>query len=280
MDIYLARIYAGKPYARPSMIFGEKECLRLAVHLTSLGLPVITVAVKVYLDEKPVATIITDAWGAAQLIFPNGISKGYHTIKCVFEGDFWHNPVSASQSLKTVGMQTAYFKSYVESLAGVSPSEIEFNIVDNLLGQRVGVVPTKTEVDTEKTRYIFTMLVPEEDTTGETTVASLWTIIAIVLLAIAAACAAAAILVYITIVYAVGYYQCGICGARFTTCEALREHLMSQHPAEWEKIKNTFECAPPPSLPSLFPELQYIIYASIGVAGVILLIELIRSIRK
>jgi hypothetical protein len=279
IDIYIERMYAGNPYARLSMIFGEKEYLRLTVRLTSGILPVINVPVKVYLDERQIATIITDGWGVAQLTFPNGIPKGNHTIKCVFEGDFWHSPAESSRSLKTVGMHIAYFKSYVESLAAASPSTIEFNIVDSLLKQEIGVVPIKTEADTERIRYIYTMLIPEEDTSGKTTaMVDIGTIIAIIIIAIVAIYALYTINHYITIVYEEGYYTCGVCGARFTTCEALREHLISQHPDIWEKIKNNFECAPPPSP---FPQpLQYIIYAVIGVAGAILIIELIKAIRR
>jgi len=284
MGTFLDRVYAGKKYSRPSMIFGEKEPLLLTVLLTSpgpppYGLPVIHVPVKVYLDGKHIATITTDSSGTAYLHFPNGIAKGDHVFKCVFEGTIWNNPAEDTKNFRTVGMQIAYFKSYVENLAAASPATIESSIVDSLLNERIGVVPVRTEADAERVRYIFTMLVPEEDTSGKTAAAALpiWTIVVIIIAAIAAALAAYAIAAYVTIVYVVGYYQCGICGAHFTTCEALREHLIKYHPIEWEKIKDRFECAPPPSP---FPAgLEYVFYAIIGIAGAFLLLELIKAIR-
>lgn len=280
MEIYLYRVYANTIYPRRSKVFGDREPVELSAHLTSLGLPVVGVPVKVYVDGRYIATIYTDWMGVARYMFPSGVSKGFHTFTCVYEGDFWHSPSSASDTFRFVGMQTGYFKAYVENLAEVGPADIEYRVVNDLLLQEVGVVPIGTEADMERVRYVFTMLVPEEDTRSgvEAAAVPIWVIVAVILGSIAAACLSVAALIQVIITYIIGWYQCGACGARFTTCEALREHLVTAHPELWEKIKDRFECTPPS--PSPLDILGRIFYVAAGIVGAVLLIELIKTVRR
>jgi len=270
------RLYAGKSYSRESMVFGEKEVLRLECELkNALLLPVINAPIKVYVDGRLVATITTNVLGLAEAIFEEGIPKGDHVITCVWEGDFWNAPSSAKLTLRTVRMVESYFKVYVDSLTA-SPATVEAGLMDNLLNQDVGAVIIKSETDLERVRYIFTILVPEENTTMRAMLAPpVWALIAIIVLSVAAVLAAYAAAVYVTVAYVLGEYQCGICGQRFLTCEALREHLIAQHPEVWEKIEDRYECAPPaPPFPW-----EWLIYGGMGILGIIAVASLIRALR-
>ncbi|MEM2292760.1 MAG: hypothetical protein QXX41_05745 [Nitrososphaerota archaeon] len=282
MWLSLDRIYAGRGYPRPTMVFGEYESLRIIIHIWNMfGLPVINVPIKIYVDNKHVATETTNITGYTQHIFDRGISPpGTHVIKCVWEGDFWNAPAEASITIRTVKMEEAVFTAYVETVAKASPAQVEQGIVDKCLADEIGVVPVKTEVDVERNIYILTILVPTESTSPkiQAVPAIVWAIIAAII-AIAAAFFAATAYTYVINVFALGYYQCGACGARFTTCEARREHMITAHPDLWEKIKDSYICESiPPPPPTDW--LKWILYAGIGAVAVIVIIEIIKAVRR
>jgi hypothetical protein len=274
-----SRLFAGNEYVRESNVFGDREPVTVAARLLdALGLPVINVDVDVYLDGRKVATVKTDWGGNLSYTFERGLPKGDHEVKLRFNGDWLHDPCEASISVKSVGMVESYFKAYVESLTA-SPSDVEAKLMDRLLSDDVGAVAVRVEADPARIRYVFTMLVPEEDTRGQAGQAQLgfWAVVFLVALAIGFALAAAAALVYVVFAYVVGQYQCGACGQRFTTCEALKMHVMSAHPDVWEKIKDRFECAPPVGP---LDWLKWVAVGVVGAVGLILLVELVRAVRR
>jgi hypothetical protein len=278
-ELEVFRVYGGTVYPRASRVFGEREPISLKFVLRSmvLGLPVPNVDVGVYLDGVRVATARTNWNGEAWFTFQSGIPRGSHTVRCSWAGDFWNAPCEASVDLRTVAMDVAYFKSYVDATSA-SPSMVEAKVMDDLLRREVGATVTKVEVDTERSRYIMTVLVAEEPTTPVAMpVPGIVWAIAIILGAIAAALFAFGFAVYITIVYVVGYSQCGICGKRFTTCEALREHIIAEHPDIWEKIKDKFECAPPAAPVEWW---KVLMIAGVAIAGVFAAGYIIKALRK
>jgi len=279
MNIYIARMYAGHPYARLTMVFGEYETLRITVNLKNiLGLPVINAPVKIYIDDKYTATITTNLLGVAHHTLNNGISPpGTHIIRCVWEGDFWNAPSQASVTLKTVKMEEAVFTAYVETVANVSPAEIEQKIVDKCLTDEIGVVPVKTEADIERNIYILTMFAPTEPTSSKIQAKLFWEIIAAIIIVIVFILSVSTA-VWVVNVFGLGMYECGACHARFRTCEARKEHIITAHPDLWEKIKDSYICE---SIPSPTPDwLKWVFYAGIGAVAIIMIIEIIRAVRR
>jgi len=278
-DLRASRLFAGNEYVRESNVFGDREPVTVGARLLdALGLPVVNVDVDVYLDGRKAATVKTDWGGNLSYTFERGLPKGGHEVKLRFNGDWLHDPCEASMSIRSVGMVEAYFKAYVESL-NASPSDVEARLMDRLLSDDVGAVVVKVEADPARIRYVFTALVPEEDTRGQGGQARLdfWVVLFLVSLAIGFALAAAAALAYVIFAYAMGMYQCGACGQRFTTCEALKMHVISAHPDLWEKIKGRFECAPPTGP---LDWLKWVAVGVVGAVGFILLVELVRAVRR
>lgn len=279
MDLFIERyeVRTGKNYYRETLIFGDREPIRFVIKLTNwFNLPVINAPIKIYLDGRYIATVTTNLIGYAEYYFMSGIPPpGTHTLRAVWEGDFWNAPTEATKTIKTIGMEESIFKIYVESL-NIPVTEVEAKLVDQCLTEDIGVVPIRAEVDMQRNRYILTMLVPVESTQTPSTAPTGITAIIALIVAIALVLFAASLQIYLIAVYVRGIYQCGICGQQFLTCEALREHLITQHPNEWEKIKENFECAPPPT-----PDwLKWMLYFGVGAASVVLAIEVIRAMRS
>jgi hypothetical protein len=268
------REYAGKVYTRSSLVFGDREPISIMIGVTNiLGLPVPNVEVAVYLDGVKIGSARTNWSGEAWYVFGGGIPEGTHTVKCVWAGDFWNAPCEASLTLKTVGMEKAQFTAYVDSTQA-SASMVESRIMDDLLTKEVGAVVTNISVDLDRSRYIMSTLLVEEPTAPAVMAGGLLWAITMFLLAIAAVLIAFAVAVYITIVYVVGQYQCGIDGKRFTTCEALREHIITEHPDTWEKIKDNFTCEQPVEW------WKVLMIAGVAIAGVFAAGYIIKAFRK
>jgi len=273
---HAGRIVAGNYYLRSSGVFGEYEPVAARMHVWDvLGAPLVNIDIHFYLDGSEAGTAKTDWLGNAYFTYPR-IPKGGHVLKGEWKGDWLHDPCSSEISIKTVAMQEGYGKAYVESLTA-NPDQIMAKTEEELIKQEVGIVMTKVEADLERRRYVYTYLVPEEDTRSGESGLFIWWAIPLILAAVAAVLIAFAATVYVLVVYVLGTYVCGICGERFLTCEALREHLMSKHPSEWEKVKDRFECAPPASP---WDWLKYILIGGLAVVGLVAIAKIAETLKR
>jgi len=270
-----------KAYPRRSKVFGEREPLLVSFKLTWSGIPLPGREVKLYIDGKYYGKQAT-GWDGVAGFLVLGLKPGSHTVKAVFEGDFWHNPCEAEATITVVEMKRGAMDVYVDSVR-TAPDDLWKRIEDKLLSEGWGVVIYRVEADLERKRFIISMWVPTQDTrVAGAKLIPIWAIVAIIASIVAAVIATEQFIEF-WYTNVVGVYQCGVCGERFTSCEALREHLITKHPDVWEKIKDEFTCleAAPPSKEEekWWSWMKVLGFTAMGIAGAVVAVEAIRAVR-
>jgi len=271
-------------YPRTTLKFGELEPIAIKFVLWNPMGPIVNAPIKFYLNGRYAGTSNTDVYGVAYYIFEAGIPEGEHQILARFEGDWLNNPCEKTITITTIKMEYGLIRAYVESLVP-SPSELYDRLNAELIKENKGAVIYRIEREPERVAWLFYLWVPVEPVTSEKEEAlapPIWAIILAIVSIVTFILQLHTIVAYIA-TYFLGLCQCGICGARFTTCEALRQHLITQHPEEWEKIKDRYtckECEAPPTPPTEWEWVKWVAGGAIAVAAIIGITELIKTVKR
>lgn len=240
-------------YPRRSLIFGDKEPIVVLFGVFGPFWPLINVPVEVYIDGVYKTTANTDTAGWIHVLITN-LGVGEHTVKCVWKGDWLHEPCGKEVTIRIVGMTEAKWTVFVSDTT-VSPLDVKVKVETEAAKNEYGAVIEKCEVLYDKRKYILYGYVAPEATAQQAQVALVppivWIAVAVGILIVAAFTAWG---IYQFIVAAIPRQcVCGICGEVFPSCGALRDHIMTAHPDAWEKIKDRWSCdecttAPPPAI--------------------------------
>jgi len=273
MAMGVSRFYGGKEYPRQTQIYGDKEPITTGCHITAyfppVGLP--NCEVEVLLDNNVVGKVTTDWAGFALYTFEQGIRAGSHTIRMWYHGDWFFGECYVDIAITTVGMTQATFTVYVESLT-MSVGEAESSLMDQTLGQDIGVQMIRVDVDQQRVLYTFTMWVANEPTKTGTSLELVWwavlLIVAIAVYLFAAAC-------QLVVTYVLGMWVCSIDGQRFLTCNALAAHMASAHPDVWANVKDKWTCELPAGP---FDWVKWLAIGGIGVVGGLVIYEVVKKV--